>query len=257
MHLLRVLILVVGALLAVPPTAARSEVRASYVAPQAPSGRPIPTAFVALLVDPPLEAAMSCVPSNPSCGRDPWWAERDELQLNDAVQYSFIGPGLVTEARFIEAIWLLWQWPQGRALLIDAADHGVQIAAASGIGARFAYYRASNREVVVNRQFTDAATWMVADILAHELTHAADDRAGVLGGGGQADCLAREEAAYRVERRYLVWVSDRFGGLPNPDMVRSHLADEEFLVYRNLLDIGMAPDIDAKAVEDYRRDCRR
>ena len=67
-----------------------------------------------------------CVDQNPACGRDPWWLERNELQRDDLVEYRF-APGLVTEYRFVEAVSLVWQWPEGRSLLTGAGEHGVRI----------------------------------------------------------------------------------------------------------------------------------
>jgi hypothetical protein len=48
---------------------------------------------------------------------------------------------------------------------------------------------------------------MVADVLAHELSHAADGAHGLHMGHTHADCIAGETAAYEVERRFLVWLT--------------------------------------------------
>jgi hypothetical protein len=45
-------------------------------------------------IDPyPNDTTWSCFPSNPSCGRDPWWAEWSEQHDDARVSYSAIGPG--------------------------------------------------------------------------------------------------------------------------------------------------------------------
>ena len=224
---------------------------------QTASGRSIPTGYIYSVVEAPREEnLLSCLQANPSCNRDPWWVEWNELQSDELVQYSFVGPGLITEFRFIEAIWLLWKWPEGQALLSDAAEHGVAIVADPSADQVIAYYRESVRAIVINPRFAEASTWMVADILAHELRHAADRFSGIEVNSYEA-CIAAEQAAYQVERRYLVWTVQRFGGIPAPRQVASTLSEDDFDLYANLFSIAAAPDVDLKALEDYRQNCAR
>ena len=183
--------------------------------------------------------------------------EWNELQSDDPVQYRFVGPGLVTEGRFIEAIWLLWKWPEGQELLRSAADHGVMILAHPSADKAVAYYSHAVRAIVINPRFQEASTWMVADVLAHELRHAADHRSGHRTVGTYDACIAAEQAAYQTERRFLVWIVERFEGIPAPQRVADTLSEDDHTLYSNLFSIAAAPDVDLKALEDYRQNCAR
>ena len=198
-----------------------------------------------------------CVRHNPSCGRDPWWVAWDELQSEEFVQFTFLPPGLIAEARFIEAIWLLWQWEEGRTLLNAAAEHGVLIFALEKFEDAFAYYRPFTQNLVIGKRVIETSTWMVADVLAHELQHVSDHKTGTRMGNSAAECFARERAAYGVERRYLVWLSQRVGGLPSPSAVAGRLSNDDFNLYMNLYAIGTSPDLDAAVQSDYRKTCLR
>jgi hypothetical protein len=225
------------------------------LAQTAPSGYAAPTSYAYPTIDPPHDTMFSCLQTNPSCSRDPWWIEWNELQGDDPVQYKFLGPGLVTQSRFIEAIWLLWQWPEGQFLLREASAHGVRIGAVPIPVPAFAAYSERDRAIVLNRRFSETSTWMVADVLAHELKHAADDRAGVRDQRTYADCIAREQVAYEVENRYLRWVAERFGALPTASMITSSLSLEDQQLYRNLSEIAASPNVNLQATVDYRQAC--
>jgi hypothetical protein len=98
---------------------------------------------------------------------------------------------------------------------------------------------------------------MVADVLAHELQHVVDHKLGRIPTGPGPACFAVEREAYGVERRYLVWLSKRFGGLPNPVEIAGRLSEEDFVLYANLYEIGTSPDLDAAVRRDYRQSCLR
>jgi hypothetical protein len=222
------------------------------------SGREIPNRYIHRVVEAPREdSKLACLAENPSCSRDDWWVEWNELQSDDAVQYRFVGPGLVTEARFVEAIWLIWKWPEGQELLRSAADHGVMILSHPSASEAIAYYTHAVRAIVLNPRFEEASTWMVADVLAHELRHAADHRSGQRAVGTYDNCIAAEQAAYQTERRFLVWIVERFEGIPAPQRVADTLSPDDHTLYSNLFGIAAAPDVDAKALEDYRQNCAR
>jgi len=159
----------------------------------------------------------------------------------------------VAEARFIEAIWLLWQWTDGRFLLSEAGKHGVGIFAGETRG--FASYSPFTRVIRVGTRWTEVSTWMLADVIGHELRHAADDHAGLRVGLGLSDCIEREQMAYQTERSFLVWLSNRFGGIPSPSSVVSRLSYEDYLLYSNLYDIGTSQDVNFSAYLDYRKVC--
>jgi hypothetical protein len=200
------------------------------------------------------DASFWCLKANPSCGRDPWWGEWNQIQSERLVQYRFLGPGLVTEERFTEVIWLLWQWPEGKALLKSAADSGVLVVAGPESGA-FASFIGRLNAIRVNNRFTETSTWLVADVLAHELKHAADHAATVFDGISFSDCVTREQRAYAVEQRFLYWIWNRFGGFPSGGDVALRLSLEDFELYDNLMTISYSRDIANQAFQDYRGHC--
>ena len=112
-----------GELAQVAPPAARPAQAPPTRPPAPPTSRPTPVPLPSTpvaaaprfpLVDPPQDDVQFwCLTANPSCNRDPWWVEWNTLRRTDLVEYRF-APGLVSEGQFIEAIWLLWQWPQGK-----------------------------------------------------------------------------------------------------------------------------------------------
>jgi hypothetical protein len=179
-----------------------------------------PTSFLFPVVDGPADTlTFTCLTENPSCGRDVWWAERNEIGTGDLRQFSFLAPNFLSEHRFVEAVWLLWQWPEGKALLQDAAGFGVGIAAGlNGDRDNFAAFDESTRTIWVSSRYADSATWLVADVLAHELTHASD-AAGRRLGRTPSGCIAAEQRAFHAEQRFLTYVRERFGGLPSSRQV--------------------------------------
>lgn len=203
---------------------------------------------------PPEDQPFPCLRANPSCGRDEWWAEFNQLQRNDLVEYRF-APGLITESRFIEAIWLIWLWPEGKELIRAAAENGVLVVTIPGLQVAFAGYSPSANTIFVSGTFTEVSTWMLADILAHELMHASDDRARRYEGRTYDECIAREQGAYHVERRFLQWLATRMGGLPSVAAVWTTLSPVDFLTFVNLLDIATSPDLNVEAIANYRKVC--
>jgi hypothetical protein len=206
----------------------------------------------------PSDDRFYCVRANPSCARDPWWAEWNELQDPQLVQFS--ASGLVAEARFIEAVNLLWQWTEGRALIGEAARHGVVIRAGTFpnhegvIGA----YNSGQRLVLVNPAFVETSTWMVADVLAHELRHAADHRSGTLVRATARDCFAGETRAYQSEQRFLRWLVRDLVRQPIPmQLIRQRLSSADQTLAFNLLRISDAADVGQLVRSDYAESCAR
>jgi len=199
-----------------------------------------------------------CQSRNPSCGREDWWAQWNELQEGALLQYRFIGPGLVTEGRFAEAIALLWLWPDGRELLQTAADHGVVIYSSPEIARRaFAAYVPAYRTLLVNPSFTEVSTWLLADVVAHELRHAADHATDTRMGSSYADCVAREQVAFRTEASFVRWLADRQGGLPSSEQVSKLLSQEDFALFTDVYRTLTAENLDAQVEESYRAICSR
>ncbi|MGE3912618.1 MAG: DUF6782 family putative metallopeptidase [Chloroflexota bacterium] len=199
-----------------------------------------------------------CQSRNPSCGREEWWAQWNEIQDTSWLQFRFIGPGLVTESRFVEAIGLLWLWPEGRELLQTAADHGVAIASSQEIARRaFAAYRPADRTLLVNPNFTEVSTWLLADVIAHELRHASDHATSTRMAPGYADCVAREQAAFATERDFVGWLAERQGGLPSADQVSKLLSQEDFALFTDIYRTLNSPNLNAQVEESYRSICSR
>src|SRR6266545_2221982 len=118
----------------------------------------------------------SCPPANPSCTRDHWSIEHNELQDDTRVTYAAIGARFTTERRFAEAVNVVWQWPEGKTLLRQANDSGVlMISLDYDRQTSFATYSPQRELIAINRRYVAAPTWMLAGVVAHELTHASAD----------------------------------------------------------------------------------
>jgi hypothetical protein len=195
-----------------------------------------------------------CLKTNPSCGRDPWWAEWSQPQQSQLVPYPLLAPGFVSEERFVEVVRLLWQWPEGKALLETAAEHDVLIVAGAESGA-YASYSPQSQRIQLNERFTETSTWMVADVIAHELKHASDHAAGKFDSASYSDCITREHRAYAVEQRFLYWIWNRFGGFPSRDQVVDHLTAEDLELYDNLMTISYSTDLGPLVAHDYLGHC--
>ena len=229
-------------------------------APISAGRRTTPTSFTYRTLDQPLSEndGWPCQSRNPSCGRETWWAEWNDIGDNQPLQYRFIGPGLVTEGRFAEAIALLWVWPEGHELLQAAADSGVAIYSSPEIARRaFAAYRPANRTLLVNPQFTEVSTWLLADVLAHELRHASDHANNLRMSNSYADCVTREQVAFQTENRFVHWLADRQGGLPAPDEVSKLLSQEDYALFMDISRTMTSDDLDAQVEEAYRAICSR
>jgi hypothetical protein len=197
-----------------------------------------------------------CLARDPSCGREEWWAQWNELQDGSPVQFRYIGPGLVTEGRFAEAIALLWLWPEGRDLLQTAADNGVMIYSSPEIARRaFAAYRPANRSLMVNPGFTEVSTWLLADVLAHELRHASDHATNTRMGATYGDCVAREQVAFQTEANFVRWLGDRQGGLPTSEQVSKLLSQEDYALLSDIYKTLGSDNLNAQVEESYKPIC--
>jgi hypothetical protein len=216
-----------------------------------------PNEFVYRTMDqPPSSNGWPCLSRNPSCGREDWWAQWNELQDSSWLQFRYIGPGLVTEARFAEAISLLWIWPEGHDLLQTAADNGVVIYSSPEIARRaFAAYRPANRSLLVNPGFTEVSTWLLADVLAHELRHASDHATNTRMGATYDDCIVREQVAFQTEASFVRWLADRQGGLPTSDQVSKLLSQQDFALFQDVYHTLNSDNLNAQVEESYRSIC--
>jgi hypothetical protein len=226
---------------------------------------PISSAFAASASRPiPLASSGSwCLAPNTSCEDGPWWqaqSERTTVRLRQATA-TYVGlDGLTSDPDFGEAVRLLWQWPEGRRELIAAADRGVTIVQGphrpSANTDSFATYQESTLTIEVAYEDMDVPTWMVADLLAHELRHAND--LGLPGDmwSSRQGCFTLEERAYATEQRYMTWLANRFGPLPSDaaetDAELSYAADD---LYANMMHLNNTDDIAAQVRIDYANAC--
>ncbi len=206
----------------------------------------------------PNDTSWSCLPTNPSCARDPWWAEYNELQDTAHVPYQAIGPRFVSERSFVEAVNLLWQSPEGKELLRKA--NGSEVTVISRAYDRqfaFATYLPQRKTVVLNSRFLTAPTWMLADVLAHELSHASDDASGLHMAHTSSDCIAGELAAYQVERRFLIWLTRTLipEGMPSLASISGRLSAEHEQLADSLFRIGFSDDMPNLVARTYEGTC--
>jgi hypothetical protein len=204
------------------------------------------------------DTSWNCLATNPSCGRDPWWAEHNELLDTARVIYQAIGARFVSERSFVEAVNLLWQSSEGKQLLSKANESGVTVIS-RGYDRQFAFatYLPERKTVVVNDRFLTAPTWMLADVLAHELSHAADDARGLHMGHTSSECIAGELSAYQVERRFLIWLTRSLvpEGLPSVAVISGRLSAEHGLLANSLFQLGFSNDIPQLVERTYEGTC--
>ncbi|HZQ34885.1 MAG TPA: hypothetical protein VFD32_03055 [Dehalococcoidia bacterium] len=209
--------------------------------------------IVALTANGPAPGAWSCLGSNPACTRhDPWWQEallQAPAAPGSVVEFSPLGAGLTADPRLAEAVLWLWSWPEGRGLLRAAAAHGVAIRvttlpAAMGRLESAARYDPRMRAVEIDGRFLTAPSWLLGDLLAHELTHATQDAAGQRFGTGQAACIAAELPARRNEVAYVRALFDRLGAPPSGAAASLSAPGAELLqMAEGLLDSADLPGI--------------
>jgi Zn-dependent protease with chaperone function len=206
----------------------------------------------------PSNTSWNCLPANPSCGRDPWWLERNEVQNPALVTYQAIGPGFGSEGSFVEAVNLLWQSPDGQELLRKSNGSGVTVISRA-YDRQFAYatYLPQRNTIVINNRFLTAPSWMLADVLAHELSHASDRADGVHVGNTYADCIAGELAAFHVERRFLIWLTRTLvpDGLPSIATLSGQLSAEHGQLAETLYRLGFSNNIPQLVARTYEGTC--
>jgi hypothetical protein len=210
------------------------------------------------VIDAPAQVGVSwCAPANPKCTPSTWWQERDQQHGDDLVQFSYLEPGLASESRYAEAVSLLSLWPEGQFLLHQAALHGVAVVSWPDAynGNSLANYTPRFRLVRISTRFASSPTWLLSSILAHELKHAADDRAAVVNMDDTADCLAEERTAFTAQARFVNWLSERQHGLPTAGQARQGLEGDDLLLYRNVLTMSDPQEVEARLALLYANEC--
>ena len=101
------------------------------------------------------------------------------------------------------------------------------------------------------------STWLLADVLAHELRHASDHATGTRMGAAYADCVSREQVAFQTEANFVRWLADRQGGLPSSDQVSKLLSQEDFALFTDVFHTLTSENLNAQVEESYRSICSR
>ena len=98
---------------------------------------------------------------------------------------------------------------------------------------------------------------MAADVIAHELSHAADDAHGVNQAPVPTACLAGETAATLTQQRFLVWLTRSLQpeGLPNIAVVMGRLTAEQSELAQSLYQIGFSTDVGDLVDAEYHDVC--
>src|SRR5207244_4239442 len=143
---------------------------------------------------------------------------------------------------------------------IGAAGRGVQVVQGPRHPGEdsdsFATYEDDTRIIEVAYEDMDVPTWMLADLLAHELRHANDRGLPDSMLADTSGCFALEERAYTTEQRYMDWLVARFGALPSAEAESeadlSYAADT---LYANMMQIYQTEDMAALVEADYAGTC--
>jgi hypothetical protein len=97
---------------------------------------------------------------------------------------------------------------------------------------------------------------MLADLLAHELRHANDLGRTPTDWDSVQGCFTLEERAYETERRYMVWLRERFGPMPSDDeewdAELSEAADD---LFANMMELDQLSDVVSAVRDDYADTC--
>ena len=157
-------------------------------------------------------------------------------------QYAFLSRSFVTDCALAEAVVNAALWPEGKALLEDAAAWGVTIRVvpqASLPRDAGAVYQSGARQVLIGDRWYRLSTWMVSAIVVHELRHARQDQQGQLHGS----CREVETPAYQATADYVRWLAGRMGGLPSIDEVRQHLSADDVRFFELLHQLVTTPGL--------------
>ena len=204
--------------------------------------------------------AAYCAGANPSCGRDPWWLQWNELQSTDLVPFVATETPMTVESRYVEALQVLRSWDEGQDLLRQGSEFGVSVR--SGVfetePTAVASYSTSRRTIQINPRYARAATWMLAAVVSHELRHISDARNRLFQAHVSEDCLTRETRAYETEGRFMAWYTEALVGerLPVPEL-RQQVPSEYRGLSELLVRINNAPEAAELVRKDYSALCER
>jgi hypothetical protein len=167
---------------------------------------------------------------------------------------------LTAESRYHEALQVLWGWDEGKEILTHGSLYGVAIL--SGLFPReptaIASYSTARRSVQINPRYAQAATWMLAAVISHELRHISDAYLRQHQAHKVDDCLMRETRAYETEARFINWYTQSVVGEEIPvDELRREVRSEHRGLSDLLVRISSAPDAAELVRKDYGELCAK
>lgn len=112
---------------------------------------------------------------------------------------------LVVDRRLWSAVVALLPFTETRQLLQGAAEDGVAVLDAKLPAGARGIYVTRLKALAIDEGLDASSSWARADVMAHELRHAADQRAGLLTNDEQS-CYRAEEAAFRTSSAYWQWL---------------------------------------------------
>jgi hypothetical protein len=159
----------------------------------------------------------------PTAARAPdfsWAAYPIPTRLVDAVCVDVGASKCLTVDRGLwSAVSELLPFEQTRKLVQSAAEFDVTILRVKLPDEAAGVYSTRRKAIAVNEQHDQSSRWARAGVIAHELQHAADHRAGLLPTRAEAECLSAEERGFRTSSAFWDWVWQ--GGTP-PSYDRLH-----------------------------------
>jgi len=193
----------------------------------------------------------ACLAANPSCQRgDVWWMgwfDEDADAARQFVTFRPLGPDLRVQQGLAEAV--LWAWisPTGHDLLSGLRSFGLTIIlapqASVGPATTIAAYRTQGHLILVSTRYAKVSSWVLGDVVVHELTHARQDQTGQLQSASVAGCEAAEIGARQSAVAYARWVAGHFGTLPTLAEVGQSLSAEDSALIAMIAAEVAAPDL--------------
>jgi hypothetical protein len=132
---------------------------------------------------------------------------------------------LFADVRLAEALDRVRSIPEGAWLLAVAAEAGTTVVTGDLPSGLLGTFQADNNTVIIATHLLPLGPEVVANVLAHELTHAADNAAGLLAGAVGQDCVAAEVRAFKAEAR--AWAELHHGQFPTPSTAVEALFTEQ------------------------------
>jgi hypothetical protein len=132
---------------------------------------------------------------------------------------------LFADVRLAEAIDRVRSVPEGAWLLAVAAESGVTVMTADMSSSLLGVFQPGPNTIGIATHLLPLGPDVLANVLAHELTHAADNASGQLTGEFGQDCVSAEVRAFKAEAR--VWTELHHGQFPTPTTTIEALLTEQ------------------------------